>query len=410
MDASAKKSDNKIFVIGHARSGTTFLFDFLNTDKNAFILGEADIYWRHLVPAFPEYFNRENAKLGRSWVKGHYIPPCIPSDMPGRDVLNKLAEFYTYVGDKIALGPNRPEQSIIWQYYAAEYFHSNYIFTFRDPIAAVISMRRMFPEESFRNLIAAWLQTAEFMIRFMSFLPNVYMLPTERFSARVLKSLNDRLGLNAIVVGEAIKPPPGADISAVEEIDEFERATLQKAKVIYSELNYTWNAQDFSCFYAQSYYEYWRHYSREVAGMLRSLDVAQPGSAEAMAYADPRRAIYVAYLGSGYFKPQCLSITEDYLSDYPENGEANYAMGLMLSDAGQYDKALEYLNAADARWNRPFWVRYQRGLVHWKMQNAESAIKDLEAALSVVPEDEAAQQALAEVKASVQPKRVRQAS
>src|SRR5829696_876095 len=107
MDGSVARSDNKVFVIGHARSGTTFLFDFLNTDKKVFMLGEADLYWRHLLPAFPEYFNQANAKLGRAWIKGHYIPPCVAPDTPGHEVLNKLMEFYPYVGDKIALGPDQ---------------------------------------------------------------------------------------------------------------------------------------------------------------------------------------------------------------------------------------------------------------------------------------------------------------
>src|SRR5204862_6445007 len=61
-----------LFVVGHARSGTSILMQALNTSPDIFLLGEANLYVEGLRIGFPRWFNDMHRQFGNTLGKGSY--------------------------------------------------------------------------------------------------------------------------------------------------------------------------------------------------------------------------------------------------------------------------------------------------------------------------------------------------
>ncbi|WP_376959734.1 sulfotransferase [Azospirillum sp. A26] len=389
----------EIFIIGHARSGTTVLTHILNTDPEICILQEAEIYWYQNVSHYADVFNRRGLQRKRTWQKGHYVPPGVPNHVTGKQVLSELSKYYRRVGDKVALGPSRTEQMAIWDFFARNYFSATYIFTFRNPLQATISMRRMFPGNSYTEILDTWIMSVALMMRFMSFLPNVCAIPMERYSERVFHSLNERLGTNAVISGAAIHEANQFDRSALPDLMEEEDEKLIKCETIYKNLIDAWDEKNLSFYSASNLYSYF-------GDTFRDLDAAFSPSVEAEvngfgrvnpALIDPRRAVLAAYAQTPLALPDWQKAAESYVTDFPNDGFGHYIFAIMLyqNSPSDCERALTEFDAAENCGYVPFWVKYNRAYVYKMLGNHAQATQDMREALLLNPDHADAQKMLA---------------
>lgn len=110
-----KKNPQYVLIIGFARSGTTLIYNILNSSSDAYITGEFNIHRApsgELFQAYIENFNsRRLSELNGSKNKGSYIPKYIFSneglDKKNRgykSLFNEFSKKYKIVGDKVAVG------------------------------------------------------------------------------------------------------------------------------------------------------------------------------------------------------------------------------------------------------------------------------------------------------------------
>ncbi|WP_376967241.1 sulfotransferase (plasmid) [Azospirillum sp. A26] len=392
-----KEVKKEIFIIGHARSGTTILCDILNSDRNVFLLKEGEIYWRTELPHFPDFFNRKGASQNRTWLKGHYLPPCIPPSLRGDQVLTELAKFYPRVGDKIALGPRRPEQLGLWEHFAKNYFHADYVFTIRHPLQAIVSMHRMFPANAYGDLIDTWLEAVSLMIRFMSFLPNVYVIPMERYSDRVLERLNGFLGTEAVVAGASLRAAASNGLDALPGLSKEDEDRIERCGQIYRDLYDSWDENSLKFYYHRNFYDYFEYYTREISAVMSPVQ-----SQSVNAYPpvrtfinDPRRAVLAAYAECPLPLPEWQEIAEDYVKAFPEDGYGHYILALMLmKQADHQENALRHFDEALRIGYDPFWIKYNRAHLYKQINKCAEAIIDLQDAIALRGSHEGAQNML----------------
>jgi tetratricopeptide (TPR) repeat protein len=388
----------EIFIIGHARSGTTVLTHILNTDQEVCILQEAEIYWNYEVSHYAEVFNRRGSMRKRTWRKGNYIPPCVPGSLNGRRVIEGLSKYYRRVGDKIALGPGRIEQIKIWEFFAKNYFNANYIFTFRDPLQAAASMKRMFPENSYTEILDTWITSVALMMRFISFLPNVCAIPMERYSACVLQTLNERLGTMAVISGASIHQARKISRDDIFGITEKENEKLHKCENIYYSLLDAWDANKLSFYSENDLYGYLGCISRDLMEALSPKAASEISALSDVdpAVIDPRRAVLTSYAQVPLALPEWQEAVESYVSDFPQDGFGHYIFALMLygNSPNNCERALAEFNEAERCGYVPFWIKYNRAYVYKKMGNHERAIKDIEDAAKEDPTHRDAQEML----------------
>jgi tetratricopeptide (TPR) repeat protein len=379
----------EIFIIGHARSGTTVLTHILNTDPEVCLLQEAELYWNYEVSHYAEVFNRRGSMRRRTWRKGNYIPPCAPGNLAGKHVMPELLKYYRRTGDKIALGPDRIEQMSIWNFFVKSYFNSSYIFTFRDPIQATASMRRMFPENSYAAILDTWIISISLMMRFMSFLPNVYAIPMERYSACVLQTLNKRLGTAAIISGASIHQAKKVDRDIFFDMTKEDSKNLSKCESIYQDLCNAWDANKLSFYSENNLYSYWGDISRELMEVLSpkfASEIIGISCVDA-ALIDPRRAVLTSYAQVPLALPEWQEVVEGYVKDFPRDGFGHYIFALMLyrNSPGNCERALAEFDEAERCGYVPFWVKYNRAYVHKELGNNERAIQDIKDAIKEDP-------------------------
>jgi hypothetical protein len=133
-----------LFIIGHARSGTTVLQNALNASPDIFLLGEPDLHTESGAPGFAARYGAMHRAWGNQKTKSTDLPPVLPDDPPWWQWLDRLAQLHRRVGAKIALNPlEDPEHAKLLQFQAGLFYRSTYLFCFRDPVATAVSTWRM---------------------------------------------------------------------------------------------------------------------------------------------------------------------------------------------------------------------------------------------------------------------------
>jgi hypothetical protein len=130
-----------LFIVGAARSGSTVLQNALNDSPDIFLLGEPNF---HTDPGTPDFAARYNA-MHRSWsnqeTKSSFCPPILAPDGSWHEYLRRLAEQHLLVGAKtvITAAGAEPAAEAWFAFQCRHFFKSRYIFTFRDPLATLLS-------------------------------------------------------------------------------------------------------------------------------------------------------------------------------------------------------------------------------------------------------------------------------
>jgi hypothetical protein len=192
-----------LFVIGAARTGTTILQNALNHSPAIFLFGEPNL---HLETEEGNFAARYNA-MHRSWsnqkTKSTFCPPILLTDGSAEDYLNRLSRSYSWVGSKIVVN-NRRDQDWIQRlsaYHCQRFYTARYVFTFRNPIAAVKSTRDLqllvgAEVDSASNLLANYLETLQLFVCAVRNLPHVRAVFHEEMGAARLESLGSWLNVD----------------------------------------------------------------------------------------------------------------------------------------------------------------------------------------------------------------------
>lgn len=134
-----------VFIVGAARSGSTVLQNALNDSSDIFLLGEANF---HSDPNTPDFAARYNA-MHRSWAnqenKSSYCPPVLAGDGRWNDFLCQLAQQYRLVGARTVITAAGAESAAEdwFAFHCRHFLKSRYIFTFRDPLATLLSTQEL---------------------------------------------------------------------------------------------------------------------------------------------------------------------------------------------------------------------------------------------------------------------------
>lgn len=132
-----------LFIVGHARSGTTVLQCALNSSPDIFVFGEANFHVPREPGRFARWYNEMHASFGNPPAKGDRCPEY-EGDLD--DVLAELLRRYRWVGDKIAFR----DESLGYdcdaslRYLLRRHTRATMLCTLRHPLATIASNREKF--------------------------------------------------------------------------------------------------------------------------------------------------------------------------------------------------------------------------------------------------------------------------
>ncbi|HTZ70154.1 MAG TPA: sulfotransferase [Acetobacteraceae bacterium] len=196
-------ADQGLFIIGAARSGTTILQNALNDSPEIFLFGEANL---HTDPGTPDFAARYNA-MHRSWhnqeTKSSFCPPVLPRDSYWHDYMRRLAAHHRLVGSKTVLNPVRPAGWLerLFAFHCQHFYQSRYIFTFRDPVATILSTRDLQVllsghTEGLRSIMRNYVDTVLLFVSMLRALPNVRAVCHEDIDRATFDRLEAWLGVS----------------------------------------------------------------------------------------------------------------------------------------------------------------------------------------------------------------------
>lgn len=200
-----------LFIVGHARSGTTIMGDLLNSSSSVELFAELNGFLLDWNREFIREFNERHGSNGYMARKGYYIPPTLGGMTP-QELLDHRKQCYRYVGEKIAFGPhgifagNSDAQEYFLSFHNLHYLSANYIFTMRSPMASLVSMRKLFPSHSCSQLLFGWLRSMEVILSASFLFPHCAIVPLERLSEPLVDSILSALGIRGRFASNWIVP------------------------------------------------------------------------------------------------------------------------------------------------------------------------------------------------------------
>ena len=194
-----------LFVVGHARSGTTVLMRALNSSRDIFLLGEANLALEGLKPGFARWYNQMHAGDGKPSTKDTFCPVATSEYANGVETLNWLSQRFRYVGEKIAFRSHNlgydPQR--FFEFHARNFFLSHYVCVIRHPADVLKSSREMFKPQNLLLYADSYLQTLLLILAFAETLPNVHVLFHESINQHAFDVLGERFGVDLSGVYEA---------------------------------------------------------------------------------------------------------------------------------------------------------------------------------------------------------------
>jgi hypothetical protein len=256
-DPRGDRAERSLFILGHARSGTTILQNALNDSRDVFLLGEADL---HTDPGTPDFRTRYNARqrgFGNQENKSSFCPKLFDADAAWDAYLAVLMDHYRYAGAKIVVNPLGAEAAADQLFdFATRYFYrGQYIFSFRNPVDVLCSTQGMasfqgLKPESAGTILHSFLVVMRLHIRMLRNLPNVHAVFHEAMSPAVFAALGTRLGVDLggayryysnLKVRTYRKEDVAGDAALVEQVialyEEFRRQALDGFELVQIEQN-----------------------------------------------------------------------------------------------------------------------------------------------------------------------------
>ncbi len=195
-------AERVLFIIGAARSGTTILQNALNDSPDVYLLGEANFHKDPGTPGFAARFNAVHRYWSNQETKSSFCPPILPDDPCWQHYLLQLARTHRLVGEKVAINPMRPPEALdqLYAFQCQHFFSSRYVFTFRDPLATILSTRDLQELLIGRNdglpaIMRSYVDTIRLFVRMLRTLPNVRALCHEDVNRETFDRLEIWLGV-----------------------------------------------------------------------------------------------------------------------------------------------------------------------------------------------------------------------
>lgn len=200
--AVAEPSDQCLFIIGAARSGTTVLQNALNDSPDIFLFGEPNFHTDDGGPGFAARYNAMHRGWANQENKSSFCPEVLPTDGTWRNYLGRLAAFHRFVGAKIVIEPARDRAYLdqLFGFQCRNFYSSRYIFTFRAPLQTVASTQQLqlllqgASDES-RQIVRSYAETARLYIRMLRTLPHVRAVFQEDVDRSTFDGLAQWLGV-----------------------------------------------------------------------------------------------------------------------------------------------------------------------------------------------------------------------
>jgi hypothetical protein len=192
-----------LFIIGHARSGTSSLFELANYNPELLLLFESNSFLPRMRRRFAENFNSRMTACRPTLRKGFFCaPPIVGPDHPAT-VFPALLDGFRMVGEKIALSPRRSKfQSCpvraCFRYYASRFPFANYIFLARTPFEATEALHRILPDSALLEILRLYAAYMAEMLQFQSIFPNSRVVFMDDFDYLNSAALNGLVGFDML--------------------------------------------------------------------------------------------------------------------------------------------------------------------------------------------------------------------
>jgi hypothetical protein len=195
-------AERGLFIIGAARSGTTILQNALNDSPDIYLLGEANFHNDPGIPGFAARFNAQHRFWHNQETKSSFCPPVLDHDTVWQDYMRQLARMHKWVGAKVVINPMRRPDALdrLFAFQCRSFYTSRYIFTFRDPLATILSTRDLQELLIGRNdglpaIMRSYVDTVRLFIRMLRTLPHVRAVCHEDVDRATFDRLEDWLGV-----------------------------------------------------------------------------------------------------------------------------------------------------------------------------------------------------------------------
>jgi len=221
-----------IFVVGHARSGTTVLTDALNTCPDIHCLMEPYFYRSYDYPSFGNWFNRMHEAFGNPRSKGYWLPDC--GEATGKEIVEKLRGSHRYVGEKLAFRQRARNYLTdkFFDFAVANFVLSPFICIVRNPLKVTSSAIDMFENSTFereiiRSVVQSQLETYLLILRLVQTVPHCYLLAHESIDNNTFVNLGQQLDVKLDRAFRLYSP----EIRKTRHLKENERMLLENSRV-----------------------------------------------------------------------------------------------------------------------------------------------------------------------------------
>ncbi len=203
-DRSRRKlSKRGLFIVGHARSGTTILQNALNDSDDIFLLGEPNLHYDAGGRDFRRRYNAMHRGFGNQENKSSYCPALFEDDESWDAYLIALNRRYRYVGAKIVVDPEGADIAAerIYEFAIREFSRSRYVFTFRNPVDVLCSMQNLCTyggrqPPTAAAIMRSYLVCIRLYIRMLRTMPKVQVLFHGGISAATFADLGKMLKID----------------------------------------------------------------------------------------------------------------------------------------------------------------------------------------------------------------------
>jgi len=192
-----------LFIVGHARTGTSILLDGLNSSADVYMLGEANLHLSAARPHFVAWYNDMHRQLGNPEYKATYLPENEVENANGFDVIGALSRRFKYVGDKLAFRSERLGYDFegYLRFAARHFLRSVYICPLRNPVHVIASCLDKFESgsrspETIEMYAESFLRTLYLQLRCLFLFNRTYFVIHDRMSARTFEVLSKELGID----------------------------------------------------------------------------------------------------------------------------------------------------------------------------------------------------------------------
>ncbi len=201
--AIAEMDTQGLFIVGHARSGTSILMDALNSSTDIYMFGEANLHVSANRNDFVEWYNSMHRQFGNPEYKGTYCPEGGNESANGIDTIVSLARRFKYVGDKLAF--NSETFGLDFEGFlpfAAKYFlRSTYLCALRNPLQTISSCLDLFQsgertQDTVDLYADSYLRSIYLQLRVSMLFNRTYFLVHDRITESTFETLSKYLDVD----------------------------------------------------------------------------------------------------------------------------------------------------------------------------------------------------------------------